>query len=120
MDEKVICYGNIIASKNLNGVSGRFKSINNNKIPCTVTANVKQRTNSKSEGFVFSTSCNTQVKTYPRESQYFTATFTPTTVMPYSGLFEAVMDGGSDAKTEALRSELGGEGTLPTLLLEIH
>ena len=116
--EKVFWFGTIIASKNPNGVSERFKLINNNKIPCTVTINVKPRTNSKSEGFAFSTSSNAPIKIYPGESQYVTVTFTPTTVMPYSGLFEAVVDGGSDQKTGALRFELRGEGTLPTLLLE--
>ena len=116
--EKVFWFGTIIASKNPNGVSERFKLINNNKIPCTVTINVKPRTNSKSEGFAFSTSSNAPIKIYPGESQYVTVTFTPTNVMPYSGLFEAVVDGGSDQKTGALRFELRGEGTLPTLLLE--
>ena len=116
--EKVFWFGTIIASKNPNGVSERFKLINNNKIPCTVNVNVKPRTNSKSEGFAFSTTATAPIKIYPGESQYVTVTFTPTNVMPYSGLFEAVVDGGSDQKTGALRFELRGEGTLPTLLLE--
>ena len=116
--EKVFWFGTIIASKNPNGVNERFKLINNNKIPCTVNINVKPRTNSKSEGFAFSTSSTGPIKIYPGESQYVTVTFTPTNIMPYSGLFEAIVDGGSDPKTGTLRFELRGEGTLPTLLLD--
>ena len=61
---------------------------------------MKPRTNSKSEGFAFSTSSNAPIKIYPGESQYVTVTFISTNVMPSSGLFEAVVDGGSDKKPE--------------------
>ena len=117
IEEKVFWFGTIIASKNPNGVSERFKLINNNKIPCIVHVSVKPRTASKSEGFAFEVQCQDPLKIYPGESEYVTVTFKPTNVMPYSGLFEATVEGGTD-KTGNLKFELRGEGTLPTLLLE--
>ncbi len=75
------------------------------------------KTTSKSEGFAFKVQCQAPLKIYPGESEYVTVTFKPTNVMPYSGLFEATVEGGTD-KTGNLKFELRGEGTLPTLLLE--
>ena len=118
IEEKVFWFGTIIASKNPNGVSERFKLINNNKIPCTVKVNVKPRTNSKSEGFAFTAQYKNPLKIYPGESEYVTVTFNPTNVMPYSAIFEATVDGGINPETGVLKFELRGEGTLPTLLLD--
>ena len=117
-EEKVFWFGTIIASKNPNGVSERFKLINNNKIPCIVKVAVNPRTASKSEGFAFTAQYKDPLKIYPGESEYVTVTFNPTSVMPYSGLFEATVEGNSDSKSGSLKFELRGEGTLPTLLLD--
>ena len=118
IDEKVFWYGTIIPSKYPKGVTKRFKLINNNKIPCTVQVNVKPRTNSKSEGFAFTADYKSPLKISPGESEYVSVTFLPTNVMPYSALFEAIVDGGVNPETGVLKFELRGEGTLPTLLLD--
>jgi len=119
IDERVFWFGTVIASKNPNGVTERFKILNSNKIPCTVKISVKPRTNSKSEGFAFEVAHKTPLKIYPNESEYVSVTFKPTSVMPYSALFEAIVEGGdSNPETGVLRFELRGEGTLPTIVLE--
>ena len=119
IEEKVFWFGTVIASKNPNGVTERFKIINPNKIACTVKIYVKPRTNSKSEGFAFEVDQKLPLKIYPHESEYISVTFKPTNVMPYSAIFEAVVDGGdTNPDTGVLRFELRGEGTLPTLQLD--
>lgn len=119
LEDKVFWYGTIIASKNPDGVVEKFKIINPNKIACTVKINLIPRTNSKSEGFAFEVSHKVPLKIYPHESEYVSVTFKPTNVIPYSGIFEAIVEGGeSNPDTGILRFELRGEGTLPTLLLD--
>jgi len=42
--------------------------------------------------------------------------FRPTAMQTYGGIFEAIVDNGElNPKTGALRFELRGEGTLPTI-----
>ncbi|MCQ2815786.1 MAG: hypothetical protein MJ252_00825, partial [archaeon] len=127
IEEKVFWFGTVILSKNPDGVAERFKLINNNKIPCNVRVSIKQRSNNPKvePPPVFKISCRdsneigttTPLKIYPGESEYVTVTFTPLSVMPYSAIFEATVEGGSQ-ETGSLKFELTGEGTLPTLLLQ--
>ena len=52
----------------------------------------------------------------PHKAKYVTVDFTPTNMMPYSGIFEAIVDNGDlSSRTGKLTFELRGEGTLPTL-----
>jgi hydrocephalus-inducing protein len=119
VEEKVFWFGTIIASKNPNGVTERFKLINNNKIPCTIKVEVKPRTVSKSEAFSFEVAHKTPLKIYPNESEYVSVTFKPANVIPYSAIFEAKVEGGElNPDTGKLTFELRGEGTLPTVLLQ--
>ena len=92
--EKVFWFGTVIASKNPDGVVEKFKIINPFKIACTVKINLIPRTNSKSEGFAFEVSHKAPFKIYPHESEYVIVTFKPTNVIPYSGIFEAIVEGG--------------------------
>ena len=119
IEERVFWFGTVIASKNKDGVTEKFKILNSNKIPCTVKISCKPRNNSKSEGFAFEVSHRNPLKIYPNESEYVSVTFKPTSVMPYSALFEAIVEGGdSNPETGVLRFELRGEGTLPTIVLD--
>ena len=119
IEEKQFYFGTVIAFKNPNGIEERFKLINPNKIACTVKISVKARTSSKSEGFAFEIVGKSQLKIYPHESEYVTVKFKPTNVIPYSGIFEAIVEGGEmNQETGVLRFELRGEGTLPTILLD--
>ena len=117
IQEKVFWFGTIIASKKPDGVTERFKLINPNKIVCNVNVSCKQRTSSKSEGFAFKVLESSPIKIYPHESKYISVTFTPTNVISYSGIFEAIVEGG-DNETGVLRFELRGEGTLPSLVVD--
>jgi len=115
IQEKVFWFGTVIASKE--PVKERFKLINPNKIVCNVNVAVKQRTSSKSEGFAFKVEEPSPIRIYPNESKYVTVVFTPTNVISYSGIFEGLVEKG-DNETGALRFELRGEGTLPSLVVD--
>jgi hydrocephalus-inducing protein len=112
----VFLFGTIVASTTPKGRKEKFKILNPNKIPCNVNFAVKPRTNSKSEGFAFEVHPAT-ARIPPHEYTYVKVAFTPTSMMSYGGIFEAVVENGElSPKTGALRFELRGEGTLPTIM----
>ncbi len=115
--ERVFWFGTLIASKVPEGVVEQFKIINPNKIPCQVKFSVKPRTQSKNEGFAFKVSPDS-VKIPPHENTYVKVSFTPSNMMAYGGIFEAVVDNGDpESSSGKFTFELRGEGTLPTLLI---
>jgi len=116
ISERVFWFGTLIASKNSEGASERFKIMNPNKIPCTVKATVTPRTQSKSEGFAFSVKPDVPFTIEPHKHKYVTVTFMPEKMMSYGALFEAKVENGDpQSKTGKLQFEVRGEGTLPTL-----
>jgi len=55
----------------------------------------------------------------PHKHKYVSVGFNPTSMMQYSGIFEAIVESGDpEAKSGKLIFELRGEGTLPTLQCE--
>lgn len=53
------------------------------------------------------------------ESRFMAVHFAPTAIRSYSATFEAVVENGGDAATRSFSCELRGEGTLPSLTLEL-
>lgn len=89
--------------------------MNPNKIPCTVKFEVKPRTQSKSEGFAFAVE-PAGLTIDPHKHKYVTVTFSPTAMMQYGGILEAIVENGDpDSKMGKFVFEIRGEGTLPTL-----
>lgn len=118
MQENVFWFGTMVASKNPEGTRERFKIINPFKIPCTVKFAVKPRSQSKSEGFAFDVEPE-GLTIDPHKHKYVSVGFNPTSMMQYSGIFEAIVESGDpEAKSGKLIFELRGEGTLPTLQCE--
>lgn len=92
--------------------------MNPNKIPCTVKFSVKPRTQSRAEGFAFDVKPD-ELTIEPHKHKYVTVGFSPTSMMTYGGIFEAIVDNGDpNSKNGKLVFELRGEGTLPTLQID--
>ena len=53
------------------------------------------------------------------ESSFMAVHFAPTAIRSYIATFEAAVENGGDAATKSFSCELRGEGTLPTLTLEM-
>ncbi len=118
LEENVFWFGTLIPSRDTKGQVEKFKISNPNKIPCTVKFTVKPRTTSKSEGFAFAVSPEA-MKILPHEHNYVKVSFTPTNIMSYGGVFEAIVENGDPkSKGGKLRFELRGEGVLPTVIME--
>ncbi len=57
--------------------------------------------------------------TAPQETRYTTLYFDPTAIAQYSATLEAVVEGGTDARTKSFTCEIRGEGTIPSLTLTV-
>ena len=55
----------------------------------------------------------------PHEYRCCTLLFSPTAIQQYSATFTAEVEGGSDSKTKAFSCELRGEGSLPSLTMQV-
>ena len=55
----------------------------------------------------------------PNESSFMAVHFAPTAIRSYTATFEAAVENGGDAATRSFSCELRGEGTLPSLMLEM-
>lgn len=53
------------------------------------------------------------------EARFMALHFAPTAIRSYAASFEATVEAGSDAATRSFACELRGEGTLPSLTLEL-
>lgn len=53
------------------------------------------------------------------ESRFMAVHFAPTAIRSYTATFEAVVESGGDISTKSFSCELRGEGTLPSLTLEL-
>ena len=56
----------------------------------------------------------------PQEYRYTALYFAPAAIQQYSATLEAVVQGGSDPATRSFSCELRGEGTLPTLSIQVR
>lgn len=55
----------------------------------------------------------------PNESSFMAVHFAPTAIRSYTATFEAAVENGGDAATKSFSCELRGEGSLPSLTLEM-
>ena len=55
----------------------------------------------------------------PNESSFMAVHFAPTGIRSYTATFEAAVENGGDAATRSFSCELRGEGSLPSLTLEM-
>ena len=55
----------------------------------------------------------------PNEARYVTLSFSPVAIRSYAATFEAAVEGGSHPATKAFSCELRGEGTLPSMSVEL-
>jgi hydrocephalus-inducing protein len=56
----------------------------------------------------------------PHKHKYVTVSFEPTAMLTYGGIFEATVDHGDpESKSGKLVFEVRGEGTLPSLLVDM-
>jgi hydrocephalus-inducing protein len=60
-----------------------------------------------------------QIVIPPHEYRYTCLYFAPTAIQQYSATFEASVQGGADPATRGFSCELRGEGTLPTLSVQV-
>lgn len=56
----------------------------------------------------------------PHEFRYTSVVFAPQAIQQYSGTLEAVVKDGSDPATQKFTCEIRGEGTLPSLALQVR
>ena len=123
VEEKCFYFGTVVpgtkSDKGYEGIREKFKIINNNKIACNVTFEVKQKKNqSSNELFAFTVEPK-EIKINPHTYEYVRVTFNPQIMASYAGVFEAtVKEGESNPKTHKLTFDLRGEGALPTLKID--
>ena len=110
-DEQVLHFAPLVLKKT---ASVDVALINPLTIPCTVDLNVKPRV--KQPNFPFSLS-EKSVTIAPKSTSVVQLSFTPTVSGAYDGSFEAVVHGGTDPKTKALRFGIEGDGALPSITL---
>eukprot|EP00928_Gymnodinium_smaydae_P044401 TRINITY_DN29620_c0_g4_i1.p1 TRINITY_DN29620_c0_g4~~TRINITY_DN29620_c0_g4_i1.p1 ORF type:complete len:3072 (+),score=826.41 TRINITY_DN29620_c0_g4_i1:896-10111(+) len=105
------------------GETARLRLTNPKAIPCDVKLDIKPRNavvpTGKGEAppalpFELSTK---ELRIPPGEYRYVKVRFRPTSLQSYAAVFEATVPEGGDAATNALRFELRGDGTVPTVSL---
>ncbi|KAK9824158.1 hypothetical protein WJX72_008157 [[Myrmecia] bisecta] len=123
--ERVFTYGAVVAAITAPeaghppaGVAANFKITNCVKVPTTINFGIKPA-GGKADGAFPMTVSPAQIIIPPHESRYVTCTFAPAAIRTYSATFEAAVENGSDPKTKLFSCELRGEGTLPTLSVEL-
>lgn len=115
VDQRLFNFGNLVPSKNPEGLVEKIKIENNNKVPCTVKLETKKKTPNAIEQFAFDVQPK-EIKIPPHEHQYVKLIFNPTIMASYAGMFSAIVDNGEqDPKTHKLIFDLKGEGALPTI-----
>lgn len=101
------------------GVNANLRLTNADKVPCTVLLSVKPK-GAGDSGVPFPMAVQPQrLEIPPHESRYVTASFCPSAIQSFSGILEAVVENGTDAKTRAFTCELRGEGALPHIRAEL-
>lgn len=104
----------------------RLKITNVSKVPCTVNLAIQSRRPggaAKDEAKLSDKDIGFDVKPRkisigPQEHSYVTINFTPTAIRNYSAMFEAVVQGGIDQKTNKILFELRGDATLPQVIVQ--
>lgn len=100
-------------------VKANLKFINPVKVPCSVVFSIKP-CGTYPPGQTFPMAVHpSRIIIPPHEYRYVTLAFCPRAIRQYSASFEAVVEGGSDPATKSFTCEVRGEGTLPSLTLQV-
>jgi hydrocephalus-inducing protein len=102
------------------GVRANLKFINPIKVPCTVNFSIRAR-GAPTPGVTFPMAVDPpQLIIPPNEYRYTSIVFAPNAIQQYSGQLEAVVVDGSHPATKSFACEVRGEGTLPSLSLQVR
>ncbi|KAL0040642.1 hypothetical protein WJX79_000331 [Trebouxia sp. C0005] len=100
------------------GVKANLKFTNVFKVQATVNFSIKPGGPQTPNPFPM-TAQPAQLVIPANESRFMTVHFVPNAIRSYFATFEAVVESGGDAATSRFSCELRGEGTLPSLTLEL-
>ncbi|KAF5830389.1 hypothetical protein DUNSADRAFT_14652 [Dunaliella salina] len=102
------------------GARAVLKFTNSVKVPSTVNLSIKPRlASADKQASSFPMEVHpSQMIIPPQESRFATVYFTPRALQHYSGILEAVVEGGTDPNTKSFTCEVRGEGVLPSLSLQ--
>ncbi|CAE7232354.1 Hydin [Symbiodinium sp. CCMP2456] len=95
----------------------KFRITNPNPIPCDVKFDIKPTiapTGKEVPVLPFELS-NQELHIPPHEYRYVKVRFTPQGLQRYSAIFEATVPEGKDSKTNHLKFEMRGDGTVPSI-----
>jgi hypothetical protein len=120
-EERLFSFGNVLIGKNR---TEAFRITNPFRIPCDAVAEIKPKAPRHGQtaatpadmAFVLEEPVTlTAIATH--EYQYLQVKFEPTAVQNYGATLVVTVPGGSDEKTSSLMFDLGGEGTMPHVVL---
>ncbi|KAI9343132.1 hypothetical protein BDR26DRAFT_917651 [Obelidium mucronatum] len=115
-EDRVFYFGAFLAGQQ---AQVRFKITNPYKVPCDISVVTKPRSKTKSDAADFAFDVEPKKLTIPaHEYKYVTASFHPTSIQTYAGIFEATVENVDQSKSKTLAFELRGEGTLPRVAVE--
>ncbi|KAJ3029566.1 UNVERIFIED_CONTAM: hypothetical protein HDU68_011780 [Siphonaria sp. JEL0065] len=115
-EDRVFYFGAFLAGQQ---AQVRFKITNPYKVPCDISIATKPRSRTKTDAADFAFDVEPKKLTIPsHEYRYITASFHPTSIQSYAGIFEATVDNVDQSKSKTLAFELRGEGTLPRVTID--
>lgn len=104
------------------GVKANLKFINPVRIPCTVDFSVSPQGNTGTkviQSCPFSVKPSSPLIIPPHEYRYITVVFAPRAIQTYIATFEAIVQEGRKPETKGFTCQLRGEGSLPSLSLQV-
>jgi hypothetical protein len=104
IDERVFAFYSVILGQ---VCEEKLKITNSSKVPCVVNLSIQGRRGTKEDTGGFDIKPK-KLNIGPQEHSYVTVTFAPTGIRAYSAVFEALVQGGIDPKTNKLTFELRG------------
>jgi hydrocephalus-inducing protein len=99
LDEKTFSFGYVIPTSRPNGVQQRFKISNPFKVRALVKYSIESRNDKEKDIFTLQPSSD---DIPPHEYRYVTIYFKPNAVQKYQALFKALVDNGTDSRTNKL------------------
>jgi adenylate kinase family enzyme len=118
VEERVFSFGTIAAGSTKTKATEKFKITNPFKVPCNVECSIKPRDSSDTVGVSAFDVQPAKQHIPPHEHRYVYVYFCPPSLHNYSALFEAIVTDGKDPKTNELKIELRGDGSLPQVAIK--
>jgi adenylate kinase family enzyme len=115
VDERVFSFGTHHAGKK---VPEKIKIINPYKVPCNIECSIKPRDASESSSAAAFDVQPQKIFVPAHEHRYVTVYFEPPSLQTYSAIFDASVSDGQDIKTNNLRFEIRGDGSLPQVVVK--